>query len=189
MKKLLLAVVSLSFLVGAASFANAKDSPREEIKKSIEEMNTLVEKYNKASDKKKPAIEKQIKEKVAANYEKHIQRMEERTAKLEERVAEMKKEIAQMKTEEAKTKEVEKVTKQILDGKKPMLFNPPWDKDGKMGKPGKHGDMKNWKHHGMKGFHHPEGIKGECKKGTECICNAENCPFHKHGEVPPPPME
>ena len=61
MKKLLLAVVSLSFLVGGVSFASAKDAPREDIKKAIEEMNTLVEKYNKASDKKKPAIEKQIK--------------------------------------------------------------------------------------------------------------------------------
>ena len=56
MKKLLLAVMSVALLTGAASFANAKDSVRDDVKKAIEEMNTLVEKYTKASDKKKPAI-------------------------------------------------------------------------------------------------------------------------------------
>jgi len=172
MKKVLLAVLSLSFLVGGASFVNAKDNPYKDMKKSFEEMNTLVEKYNKASDKKKPAIEKQIKEKVAANYEKQIKNMEERTAQLEERVAKMKEEIAKMKTEEEKTQRVDKVTKEILEGKKPMLFNPPWAKDGQFGK----------HHGGMKGLHHHGKMKCGCKEGKKC-------PFHKgkgEGEQKPP---
>ena len=147
MKKFILAVISLSFLVGSAAFVNAADNPREEIKKSIEEMNKLVEKYNKASEKKKPAIEKEIKKKVEANYEKQLKRMEERTEQMEKRLTEMKANLIKMKTEEEKTKKVEKITKKILNGEKPRLFEPPW-----MGKPQ---GMQGHKHHGeMKGPHH-----------------------------------
>ena len=114
MKKFILAIVSVAFLASAGTFVNAKDNPREDMKKSIEEMNTLVEKYNKASDKKKPGIEKQIKEKVSANYDRHLKQMEERTAKLEERVTKMKEELEKMKTDEAKTKHVDEITKKII---------------------------------------------------------------------------
>lgn len=155
MKKFILAIVSVAFLAGAVTCVNAKDTPRDDMKKSIEEMNTLVEKYNKASDKKKPAIEKQIKEKVAANYDKHLKQMEERTAQLEKRVAKMKEELEKMKTDEAKTKHVDEITKKIVSGEKPMLFRPPF-KDGESFKgPRRDGNMK--------GFHkgHFKGPKGE----------------------------
>ena len=156
MKKFILAIVSVAFLASAGTFVNAKDNPREDMKKSIEEMNTLVEKYNKASDKKKPGIEKQIKEKVSANYDRHLKQMEERTAKLEERVTKMKEELEKMKTDEAKTKHVDEITKKIISGEKPMLFRPPF-KDGEGFKGPKH-------HEGMKGFGpkgHFKGPKGE----------------------------
>ena len=192
MKKILIAVLSVALLTGAASFANAKDKDeRQEFKKAIEEMNTLVEKYNKASAKKKPEIEKQIKEKVGVGYDKHLKQMEERTTQLEEKVAQMKKEIAEMKTEEAKTKQVDKMTKEILSGNKPRMFNAPWNRDGNFGKSGfgkpgfgkpgfgKHGKfgghkgMKEFKHHGMQG----------------CPCQDGGCQFHKDGMMPSPPPQ
>ena len=96
-----------------------------------------------------------------------------------------------MKTEEAKTKQVEKITKEILDGKKPMLFQPPWAKDGKFDKHGPKG-MKGFKHHDKKGCKCKE--KGECgckdgKKAEGCKCKDKEggCPFHKDGMMPPPP--
>ena len=181
MKKFILAIVSVAFLAGAGTFVNAKDNPRDDMKKSIEEMNTLVEKYNKASDKKKPGIEKQIKEKVAANYDKHLKQMEERNAQLEKRVAEMKAQLEKMKTEEAKTKHVDEITKKIISGEKPMLFKPPFKEEGFKG-PGK----------GMKGFGktgHFKGPKGDkgcpCAKGEK----GEGCPFAKGEILPPPPPE
>ena len=162
MKKIILAVISLCFLIGGVSFVNAKGNPREEIKKSIEEMDKLVQKYNKASEKKKPAIEKEIQKKVADNYDKQIKRMEERTAKLEERVTKMKQNLEKMKTEEEKTKRVEKITQEIISGKKPMFFNPPWEKDGKMGK--HPAGMKGPKHHEMKGCDKKGGKDGKWKE-------------------------
>lgn len=202
MKKLLIAVLSVALLSGAASFANAKDNQRDDFKKAIEEMDTLVEKYNKASDKKKPGIEKQIKEKVAVGYDKHLKRMEERTAQLEEKVAKMKKEIEEMKTTEAKTKQVDKITKEILSGKKPKMFNPPWDKDGKFGKPGfGPKGKKGFKHHDKKGCKCQEKGECGCKDGKEakgCSRHEEEgaCPFSKEGgpviheidNLPPQPM-
>ena len=185
MKKLILAVVSVALLTGAVSFVNAKDSVRDDVKKAIEEMETLVEKYNKASDKKKPAIEKQIKEKVAKNYENHLKKMEERTAQLEEKVAKMKEEIKEMKTDEAKTKQVDKITKEILDGKKPMLFQPPWAKDGKFDKHGKgwrhgHKGMKGFKHHNMKG--------AKCQEEKNCPFAKEDVHHFEGDNLPPQPM-
>ena len=181
MKKFILAVVSVAFLAGAGTFVNAKDTPRDDMKKAIEEMDTLVEKYNKASDKKKPAIEKQIKEKVAANYDKHLKQMEERNAQLEKRVAEMKAELEKMKTEEAKTKHVDEITKKIISGEKPMLFRPPFKEgEGFQGPKGKQG---------MKGPWH-KGHKG-AKVEKDCLCakgdKGEACPFAKGEMLPPPP--
>ncbi|MBO7605598.1 MAG: hypothetical protein J6S61_03940 [Elusimicrobiaceae bacterium] len=192
MKKFILAIVSVAFLAGAGTFVNAKDTPRDDIKKSIEEMNTLVEKYNKASDKKKPGIEKEIKEKVAANYDKHLKQMEERAAELEKRVSEMKAKLDKMKTEEAKTKHVDEITKKIISGEKPMLFRPPF-KDGEDFKgPGPKGMKGPW-HKGRKGhFKGPKGDKGEkgcpCAKGDKSD-KGKGCPFAKGEILPPPPPE
>jgi len=181
MKKLLIAVLSVALLTGAASFANAKgNDERKEFKKAIEEMDTLVEKYNKASDKKKPAIEKQIQEKVSIGYDKHLKQMEERTAKLEEKVVKMKAEIAKMKTYDEKTTQVEKITKEILSGKKPKMFAPPWEKDGHFDEPGFGPKCMKWLKHHKKGCKCQE--KGECgcdKKDGECGC--------QKGEMLPPP--
>ena len=49
MKKLLLAVVSLSFLVGGVSFANAKEAPREDIKKAIDYIKTSQRSENNST--------------------------------------------------------------------------------------------------------------------------------------------
>ena len=180
MKKFILAIVSVAFLAGSATFVNAKDTPRDNMKKSIEEMNTLVEKYNKASDKKKPAIEKQIKEKVTANYDKHLKQMEERAADLEKRVTEKKAKLEKKKTEEAKTKHVDEVTQKIISGEKPMLFRPPF-KDGEGFKGAKPEGMKGFGPKGHKGHKGEKGEKGcPCAKGDK----GEGCPFAK-GEMLP----